>query len=883
MNLLHARITPHSVLSCLALLLASTVARAQAIRTYSDDHVPQVEFALQEICSALDVPVVRIPLSEIADEFIGVRLVLATADSAQVRDQMRTAGGQPLEPLKPEGFSIRVTEMGDVKSYWIVGADHAGLMYGGLELAEIIRIAGLDAVRNTNQNAYLAMRGTKFNIPLDVRTPTYTEPCDAAQKNMPEMWSMAFWREYIDNLARHRYNFVSLWSLQPFPSMVQTPGYEDVALRDVRRSTVRWEEYYSGTGTGFDAPEIVNNYETLRKMSIEQKIDFWREVMRYAKGRNVVFYVVTWNVFVNGIEGKHGITDGIENPATRDYFRKSVKAMLLTYPDLAGVGLTTGENMHGASFDEKEDWAFDTYGRGVLDAAAELPRRRITLIHRQHMTGAKDIARKFRSLIDRDNVDFLFSFKYAKAHVFSSTTQPYHPAFVKDIEGMKTIWTLRNDDAYYFRWGAPDYVREFIQNIPFEVSQGYYYGSDQWVWGREFLSREPQSPRQLELAKHWYHWMLWGRLGYDPTVSNERFIGILGQRFPQVSAKDLFTAWQEASMVYPVTTGFHWGALDFQWYIEACKSRPAPAETESGFHDVNRFITLGTHRGTDNVSIPDYVKAVTTSKRVQGTTPIEVSRKLHDHSDRALRLLDNMHHGGNQELRHTLDDIRTIAFLGKYYAHKIHGATELALFQVTKDEQHQVAAASELNQAASYWRRYASTALGQYANPVWTNRVGHCDWRKLFEFVLDDVRAAGKEPEIASVAPTSGGTILEAESASSQSMHTATRAAGVTCLAPDSITNKSSIEWAFDAPNAGTYILELRYAHDGPEELPLDLLVNGDSVGPFRAWNTGGSSTWAWDRMPLKLNQGINRICLSGAPFPEVDHLNILNTVTSSP
>ncbi len=52
---------------------------------------------------------------------------------------------------------------------------------------------------------------------------------------------------------------------------------------------------------------------------------------------------------------------------------------------------------------------------------------------------------------------------------------------------MKTIWTLRNDDSYQYRWGAPDFVREFIQNIPHEVSRGYYYGSDQWIWGREFL------------------------------------------------------------------------------------------------------------------------------------------------------------------------------------------------------------------------------------------------------------------------------------------------------------------------------------------------------------------------------------------------------------
>lgn len=44
------------------------------------------------------------------------------------------------------------------------------------------------------------MRGTKFNIPLDVRTPSYTDVCDAAQNNIIEMWNFDFWKEYIDNV-----------------------------------------------------------------------------------------------------------------------------------------------------------------------------------------------------------------------------------------------------------------------------------------------------------------------------------------------------------------------------------------------------------------------------------------------------------------------------------------------------------------------------------------------------------------------------------------------------------------------------------------------------------------------------------------------------------
>jgi len=187
-------------------------------------------------------------------------------------------------------------------------------------------------------------------------------------------------------------------------------------------------------------------------------------------------------------------------------------------------------------------------------------------------------------------------------------------------------------------------------------------------------------------------------------------------------------------MVYPMTTGFHWGSLDFQWYIEACKSRPGPAQTESGFHDVNRFITLPPHKGTDNVSIPNYVKAVTEAKLLSGTTPIDVSNKIHSHADKALDILDRLKHGGNKELRLTLGDIRAIAYMGKYYAHKIRGATELALFR---------AAIEELTQAAKFWRLYTSAALSQYKNPLWTNRVGYCDWQALSKEVLNDIKIAG--------------------------------------------------------------------------------------------------------------------------------------------
>ena len=642
--------------------------------------------------------------------------------------------------LKPEGFSIKK----EGKKILVTGADNAGAMYGGLELAEQISLYGLNGIKETTQNPYMELRGTKFNIPLDVRNPSYTDMSDVAQVNIPEMWNIDFWKEYIDNLARYRYNLISLWNLHPFPSLVKVPGYEDVALEDVQRSSYsEFKEYYHNDAIGLCEPEILANPEIVKKISIEEKIEFWKEVMAYGKSRNIDFYIMTWNIFLYGVDEKYGMTEDIWNETTKDYFRKSVKQLFLTYPDLNGIGVTAGENMRDAE-ELKEDWIFETYAQGIIDASAEMPDRPITFIHRQHMTGAKEILDKFRPIEQSGNINFLFSFKYAVAHVMSVTRQYRHEQFVKDIsnENMKTLWTLRNDDVYFFRWGAPDFVREFIQNIPYDVSRGYYYGSDQWVWGREFTSKHVQGERQLEIVKHWYHWMMWGRLGYNPELSNDRFKQILQSHFPDTDIEKLFTAWQEASMIYPVTTGFHWGAADYMWYIEACKSRPQFTPNETGFHDVNHFINLPPHKLSGYQSIPDFVKMIMEGGSTDLKNPFQVAETLHAHVNTAMSIITTMDAGENEELKRTLHDIITIASLGKYYAYKIAGSAQLALYRATNEKKYQNAAIEELEHALEAWEEYTEKAMHQNINPIWTNRVGYIDWVKTIEWVEKDIEIA---------------------------------------------------------------------------------------------------------------------------------------------
>ena len=846
---------------------------AQTFYIQGNPDNPQISFAIDEIQKALAANKIKAVVGSVQDETAqGTSQIIVLSQKIDAVDEILASYNLgSLPSLDEEGFSIRSKG----KTYLVVGGAGAGAMYGGLELAEIIRTDKLSENLSLDKNPYMGMRGTKFNIPLDVRTPSYSDMSDAGQKNIPEMWSMDFWKEYIDNLARYRYNYISLWNLHPFPSLVKVPDYPNVALDDVHRSTHDFEEFYTLQGRLYDAPEIVDNYEVVEEMTIDEKIRFWREVMAYGKSRNVDFYIVTWNVFDYGTQGKYGITDDLDNEITKDYFRKSITQLFLTYQDLKGIGLTTGENMEGADFEAKEDWMWETYGLGVLDVFNDQPDREITFLHRQHQAGAVDIAERFKPLAEHPNVDFIFSFKYAQAHVYSSTTQIYHPEFVEEISNndLKTIWTLRNDDIYHFRWGAPDYVREFIKNIPYDVSRGYYYGSDQYIWGLEFLNTEPSFPRNLEIVKHWYHWMIWGRLGYDPDMSNQQFVDILGVYFKGVDAQQLFDAWQEASFIYPKVTGFHWGRLDFQWYIEGGKSRKGPAQNPVGFHDLNRFISLPPHAGTNYVSIPDYVENQNIGSGMK--SPLDIADEILHHSDQALVGVDKIEYIDNRELRQTVKDIKAMAYLGKYYGHKIKAATHLAFFRKNPEEDHQQKAIEEANQSAHYWRVYAASALSQNKNPLWTNRVGNVNWRETFADVVNEINNLGGDIDISSADLPESGDVLEAEAAD---LHNYRIENSVPGFSGDGYIQSSGahrqVTWHYDASDSGMYRLTFRYSMDWLEDDISSLQIDGRDHD-FSLWSTGSRNTWAWDQITVEWSPGAHTISLAPERYALIDCLQV--------
>src|SRR5215469_440570 len=511
-------------------------------------------------------------------------------------------------------------ERTDTDKLLVTGGDMTGVMYGGLDVAEALHL-GPAAIRRALEprvrRPWVLRRGIKFNIPLDLRTPSYGDGATAARVNIPEVWSREFWRSYVDDLARHRYNVLTLWNLHPFPSLVKVPEYPDVALDDVWRSKEPLGPVpFDLTGRDAIPPRFLANHEVIRRITIDEKIAFWREVMQMAADRGVEIYIFTWNVFTYGVRGQHRIDDDMSNPATVSYMRASVRELVKTYPLLKGIGITAGENMPTTPVVTKEQWLWSTYGEGVRDALRSEPDRDFRLIHRFWQTTGDEIRRNWARYPGWPK-QFAFSFKYSWAHMYSEVKPPFVTEVMPLLEelGMKTWLTVRNDDIFSLRWGDPEYVRQYVLNMPAaDKLEGFYMGPDGFTWGRDFLDRETASQdlgaaRPLVMDKHWYSFMLWGRLSYDPILPDVHFEEAFRARFPGADANRLYAVSSIASKIIPQTTRFFWQDTDLRWFPEAC----VRYDRESGTHlyTVVEFMNGVTMPGTQILNIRQWRYRVT--------------------------------------------------------------------------------------------------------------------------------------------------------------------------------------------------------------------------------------------------------------------------------
>jgi hypothetical protein len=427
--------------------------------------------------------------------------------------------------------------------------------------------------------------------------------------------------------------------------------------------------------------------------------------------------------------------------------RYCIGEFLKTYPQVDGIGVTAGEHVDRGRVKKVggiEQWLWQTYGQAVMDVKAQDPKRALRFIFRQHQANLGRIVSAFKDF----NGPFNTGHKYARARLYSTTTSPYLDIeYRDDLERHKVpCWlNLRNDDIFVFRWGNPDYVREFLQNVPRDLMRfeaGFYMGPDGFVWGREFVSRDSEISGRLEVDKHWYRFLLWGRLGYDLTLRRDFFEKRLRQRFPEADAAYLYDTWAIASQIIPQVNHFFFRVNDFQFSPEGCIF-------DRGFLPVDQFFQHPPLRGSGILSVQEYASAVLKGETFDGTTPMGMAGALDTLAEETVNRVKTIRKeskpGG--ELGATLTDMESMAYLGRYYADKIRGAAELAVFRADRNrKEHHERAVRHLTDAVDEWEAYARVATRQY-RPQLFSRTHFMDWAKILEDVKNEVetiRAEGR-------------------------------------------------------------------------------------------------------------------------------------------
>jgi len=739
--------------------------RIKSASLYYDAEEKPIVFAagnLKKVLQNLGTTVTEKSLSALEEQPEGFYFVIAK-NSKYIQTRLAFACDMNVNEMDEQEYTLRISgSNNNTQGYWAIGGDRIGAMYGGIHIAEIIAGGSVSKIKDEEKSPYIAKRGLKFNVPLDSRTPSFDDRGTSANSNRENVWDIAFWNEYFDVIARQRYNVLSVWNRHPFPSLVKVPGYEDIALNGV----------------------MDKNNEFINDWSIDRKIEFWNDVLELAHDRGIEVWFVVWNIELyatgsnpkaesSGFKGgdgseKYGLTRNKNNKATVEYIKKSVVELFKTYPRMAGIGITAGEKMDHFTDDEKEQWLWDAYGEAVMEVKRQQPDRKIRFVHRHWLTDWDQIESRCGKLPD----GFELSLKYAQARLYSSTHPSWASKKLNTIPtDISTWWNLRNDDIFIQRWGDPDYVREYILNFPHHtkpctqspcLTAGYVMGSDRYFWGRESMSKHPQSPRQLENEKHWYKFLLWGRLGYDPDTPADLFKCLIQYRFSVKDATPIYDSWQVASKIIPMINRFHFWPWDYMWWVEKGIGNHTMGSV-AGFHDINQVILNKTQDVSGYIGIKEYLEqggSQGIAKYLDSfgyTTPEEymerdsahtissiwVADSLETFANKALAGIEGIDDGGNIEFRETLGDIRSQAYLGLFWAHRIRGAFELELFRRSYTDRHKNLAIPHLERALESYKKYANQ-LGKSYNKVEFAAHGIFDWDEMVSEVERDIWIALK-------------------------------------------------------------------------------------------------------------------------------------------
>jgi len=600
--------------------------------------------------------------------------------------------GSASEP-QDQGFSLRH----DGDTIVIDGGGAAGAMYGVLELSEQLQAqTGKDwktlaaSIQPTQQQPWVAVRADNAFI--------HDQPLLTNDVGM--------WKQYIDMLARNRFNLLDLHGAYELDSTFFPNLYPRlVTLTD-----------YPGVG---DPQAQHRNLENLKT------------VVAYAADRGIRVALMNYSVAEshqaarNSARGTSPIA-GVPADRLADYTAKATAELIRQIPQLYMLGFRVGETGQPASFFK------DAYLKGVAMAGRPDLRlyTRSWLTTRQQLEPIADAAPGRFDIEIKYNGENLGLPYHAMQERFGTYSYEHYLDVPADYG---IIWQVRANGTHRFwAWENTAFIRRAVRSFTLGHARGFtleppiaYFSVAPTAYYR---SATDQSVHDYIWKKHWAWYFAWGRLGYNPDLPESTIVQAWTRHYGDAGAA-IYQAMQSASQIVPLVYAYRFIGADHRDFapetetgythndsvvgsrtpipltlLQYAQDRP---EDERNFIAIDEFVQKNMDHVPDGRLGPfavaaDLRSAATTTRDAMSRVP-----QLDGHAADEWRLLKT--------------DLLAAADLGDYHASRIEGLTWIDHALRTNERGELDRGIALLKQSRRAWSDLAETTdsvYGPLENPL---------------------------------------------------------------------------------------------------------------------------------------------------------------------
>ena len=663
-----------------------------------------------------------------------VSLIIGALDNIVVRRLVSDEAD--IASNKPEGVFYQWRKRGNGMALVVGGTDSKGLMYALNELSQQINDKGL-----------VALTGIKNTIEFPDNPIRGLDKFITDENDDSWFFSEEYWQYYIGQLAKNRFNRLSLitgyndgknedFMIPVYPYLIKVPGFENIKLNKYLVKTPK---------------EYLAQLRRIGQICHDYGLEFVFGIWGHGRSKDLV----------------------LELPQDPEQFTtycsNGMRELLRRVPEIDGIQLRVNYESGVGGFGKTAE----NFWKEIITAIGDSYKERKGNLFLD--LRAKGLTVKMREWVLETGINLNVTSKYT----WEGVGLPYHPTemrkgeltmldnidkrqrygyadFLKNSRDFDFIYRLWGVGTIrMFTWADPDYVKRFSHSASFGGSRGFQVTPP--------LSRKQNNWNlfddyslvyyKWEDQRYWAWHLLFGRLGYSLETNPEVWQRAFRQHYGK-SYKAVLAAYSAAGKVLPLITSSHltYHPANYNW-----------AEMESGgalfvSHNANPFYREKerTYQSTEPGDpglfyiIEDYVKDVLNEDIKPKINPVQLAALYKNLSKQTLEALlkvkkEDIPEQYRKEFVTNEVDLKVNALLASYHSFKIKASTDLVFFQETKKKEYLNSSLKNMEEALNNWKDmvaitdkiYHQKPFFLHDNGTWKDRLVEIeeDIKKLHEII----------------------------------------------------------------------------------------------------------------------------------------------------